>query len=181
MNTRRNKKYTADEFFSLVPDSVNDRAELINGEITPLAAPDIVHQTIVMRAASLLDRFAVSHGGNCRVIIAPFDVMLNDENIVQPDISVVCAPSRLDGRRCTGAPDLIIEVTSSNYARDYVDKLVLYKNAGVREYWIVDPAYERIMVYFFERSSFPQVFSFDSPVPVNICGGEMSINIAELL
>ena len=78
-------------------------------------------------------------------------------------------------------PDLVIEVTSSNYAHDYIDKLELYKKAGVREYWIIDPQFEKLLVYFFEKSDFPSIYTFESTVPVGIYGGELTINIKNLI
>ena len=79
---------------------------------------------------------------SCRVFSAPFDVKLSDSPlvIVQPDIMVICDSDKLDGKRCNGAPDFIIEIVSAgNPSDDYIRKAYYYKNAGVREYWIVDP------------------------------------------
>lgn len=70
------------------------------------------------------------------------------KNYVEPDISVICDPEKLTDRGCTGAPDWIIEIISpSNPEHDYVRKLNLYLDAGVREYWIVDPRDRKILVY----------------------------------
>ncbi len=119
--------------------------------------------------------------GNCRPILSPFDVVLDEKNVVQPDILVVCDNGKLDGKRCNGSPDLVIEVTSSNNSQDYVEKLALYKVSGVREYWIVDPVYERVLVYFFEKSNSPYIYTFDTSVPVGIYNSDLRINIRELL
>ena len=76
--------------------------------------------------------------------LCPFDVKLNDSplTIVQPDLLVICDKNKLDGKRCNGAPDFIIEIISpGNPADDYIRKLYYYKNADVREYWIVDLHY----------------------------------------
>lgn len=175
------KKYTADEFFALTPESNSERYELINGEIVALAAPSEIHQRIIGEVYAELRNYIRNHIGKCRPIVSPFDVVLDEKNVVQPDILVVCDSEKLDGKRCNGSPDLVIEVTSSNYSRDYVEKLALYKSAGVREYWIVDPAYERVLVYSFEKSNSPNIYTFDSPVPVGIYNGDLKINIDELL
>ena len=114
-------------------------------------------------------------------MISPFDVLLDDNNVVQPDVMVICDRDKMDGKRCNGAPDFVVEITSSNYAHDYIDKLALYRKSGVREYWIVDPQYERIMVYFFDTSDFPNIYTFDTPVPVGIYDGKLSICIKDLL
>lgn len=177
----RDHKYTAEEFFNITPESNSERYELINGEIIALAAPSELHQTLTLRIASKIDSFTLANKGKCKTLMSPFDVVLDDDDVVQPDVMVICDENKRDGKRCNGAPDLIIEVTSSNYAHDYVDKLELYRRTGVREYWIVDPQYEKVVVYYFENSDFPNIYTFDSVVPVNIYVGKLSICIKELL
>ena len=113
---------------------------------------------------------ALKHLGSCRVFFAPFDVKLNDSplTIVQPDLMVICNPDKLDGKRCNGAPDFIIEIVSlGNPADDYIRKLYYYKNAGVREYWIVDPIKNLILVYNFENSTSDQ-YTFSDIVKAGI-------------
>ena len=115
--------------------------------------------------------------------IAPFAVFLNadDKNYVEPDISVICDRDKLTDKGCTGAPDWIIEIVSPGSRRmDYYTKLFKYRTAGVREYWIVDPAKERTTVYHFEEDAAPTIFSFDQDIPVGIFPG-LKINIAVLL
>lgn len=88
---------------------------------------------------------------------APFAVKLREDRktIVEPDISVICDRNKLTDLGCTGAPDWIIKIVSpSNSSHDYVMKLNLYADAGVREYWIVDPSRERILVYHLEQTDF---------------------------
>ena len=178
----KDHKYTAEEFFKLTAENDDSkRYELINGEILSQAAPSEIHQIIVMRASNKIDNYILSNKGKCQVMISPFDVVLDDHNLVQPDVIVICDESKRDGKRCNGAPDFIIEVTSSNYGRDYIDKLDLYRKSGVREYWIVDPLYERIMVYFFEKSSSPYIYTFDMSVSVGIYDGKLNINFKELI
>ena len=103
---------------------------------------------------------------------APFAVkLMEDRNtIVEPDISVICDEDKLTDRGCTGAPDWIIEIVSQGNPRhDYVLKLNLYAKAGVREYWIVDPAKESVWVYYFEESEFKaETYSFKDEIKVNI-------------
>lgn len=86
--------------------------------------------------------------------LCPFDVKLNDSplTIVQPDLLVICDKNKLDEKRCNGAPDFIIEIVSpGNPADDYIRKLYYYKNADVREYWIVDPHRRTVPVNFLNR------------------------------
>ena len=97
---------------------------------------------------------------------------------------IICNKDKLDGKRCNGAPDFIIEIVSpGNPADDYIRKLYYYKNAGVREYWIVDPRRKNVTVNYFEGNMFSVPYSFDSVIKVNIYE-DLFINfsdIAELL
>ena len=87
----------------------------------------------------------------------------------RPDLMIVCDKSKLDGKRCNGAPDFIIEIVSpGNASDDYIRKLYYYRNAGVREYWIVDPRRKIITVNYFEGEMLSVQYSFDSVVKVNI-------------
>ena len=82
---------------------------------------------------------------------------------------IVCDRNKLDGKRCNGAPDFIIEIVSpGNPADDYIRKLYYYKNAGVREYWIVDPHRKTVTVNHFEKNLLNLQYSFDSVIKVNI-------------
>ena len=102
--------------------------------------------------------------------LCPFDVKLNDSplTIVQPDLLVICDKNKLDGKRCNGAPDFIIEIISpGNPADDYIRKLYYYKNADVREYWIVDPLKNLILVYNFDTSDSEQ-YTFSDTIKVGI-------------
>ena len=91
---------------------------------------------------------------------------------MEPDISVICDPSRLDDRGCNGAPDLVIEIVSPSSRRmDYSTKNTLYSEAGVREYWIVDPAKERTTIYRYEEDAAPIFYLFSDDVPVGIFPG----------
>ena len=107
------------------------------------------------------------------VYAAPFAVFLNNDDInyVEPDLSVICDLSKLDDKGCHGAPDWVIEIVSSgSRSRDYMTKLFKYRTAGVREYWIVDPDKQMIMVYGFEKDMVEK-YDFNEAVPVGIYEG----------
>ena len=136
-----------------------------------MASPSQEHQTISMELSTTINNYIKKRQGSCRVFCAPFDVKLNDSplTIVQPDLMVICNPDKLDGKRCNGAPDFIIEIVSpGNPADDYIRKLYYYKNAGVREYWIVDPRRRTITVNFFEQNILNVQYSFEATIKVNI-------------
>lgn len=107
---------------------------------------------------------------------------LNDQplTIVQPDLMIICDKNKLDGKRCNGAPDFIIEIVSpGNPSDDYIRKLYYYKNAGVREYWIVDPRRKTVTVNYFEGNLLNIQYSFDAIIKVNIYR-DLLINFSEI-
>lgn len=171
-------KYTPKDFYSLPEET---RAELIDGQIYYLAAPTEIHQVIVGEVYTEINMYIKRNRGKCRAFVAPYDVELS-ENVVQPDIFVLCDMSKSNGKRCIAAPDLVIEVASSNSSNDYGKKFNLYKNSGVREYWIIDPNTEYTNVYKFEpdsniigfiRYQFKDTITVgiykDNPKPLEIC------------
>lgn len=153
MALAQEKSYTIDDIFSL-PDG--KRAELIDGQIYYMAPPTRRHQRIAGELFAVIREYINANNGSCEVDIAPFAVFLNEDdmNYVEPDISVICDPNKLTDKGCSGAPDWIIEIVSSGSRRmDYFTKLFKYRTAGVREYWIVDPEKNRILVYDFESEN----------------------------
>ncbi len=132
----------------------DERWELINGVAYAMAAPQRIHQIIAGQLYRQIGNFLEGH--TCEPYIAPFDVRLpeNDEadgdvtTNVQPDISVICDPDKLDDKGCRGAPDWIIEVLSPSTALQDMDrKRWLYERHGVKEYWIVHPTDRWVMNY----------------------------------
>lgn len=162
--------YTIEDIYAL-PD--RERAELIDGKIYYMAAPSRTHQRVLGSIFVKIADYINSHKGDCEVDIAPFAVFLNNDeiNYVEPDILVVCDPSKLDDKGCHGAPDLIIEIVSpDSKSMDYFIKLFKYRTAGVREYWVVDPDKQMSMVYEFEKNEVEQ-YNFGEDVPVGIYEG----------
>lgn len=172
--------YTIDDIYAL-PEG--QRAELINGQLYNLAPPNRIHQKIISRLHQKIINLIDSHNASCEIYPAPFAVFLNndDKTYVEPDISVICDVSKLDDRGCNGAPDFVIEVVSpSSRKMDYSLKVSLYSEAGVREYWIVDPAKKRTTVYKFENDLIPSIIPFHQDIDASIFNG-LNINISKLL
>lgn len=177
------KRYTAREYYAAT-ENTDALTELRNGEIINMSSPNIIHQKIVGELHFKILGYIRSNGGKCQIFAAPTDVKLNDSNVVIPDVFVACDPDKFDNQKYNGAPDLIIEVVSTNRADDYIRKLHLYQENGVREYWIVDPKNEKTVVFFFEEDCFVESYGFDETIPVNIyktAPVKLEINIAELL
>jgi len=172
-------KYTYADYCSWDDD---ERWELIDGVPYAMSpAPRREHQEILGELFAQLREYLKCKP--CKVFIAPFDVRLNadddDGTVVQPDIVVVCDRSKLDERGCKGAPDLLIEITSPSTARhDRVTKLNKYQQAGVREYWIVDPDTKTVQVCVFERGG---VWGYDdtNTAPLSVLPG-CEINLSDV-
>lgn len=138
--------------------SEQDRIELIDGYPVMMAPPTRAHQKAVMELSRQLANYLA--GKKCEVYPAPFAVRLfeRDENrpedvdtLVEPDVSVVCDPSKLDDIGYKGAPDLVMEILSPTTQRhDRFTKFNLYQQAGVQEYWIVDPDNKSVQVFILD-------------------------------
>lgn len=180
MPSAKKETYTTDYIYAL-PEG--QRAELIDGVVFDMAPPNRIHQEIVMNFSAEIRDYIKKNYGSCKVYPAPFAVFLNadDKTYVEPDISVICDPSKLDDRGCNGAPDWIIEVASPSTKRiDYGIKLFKYLSAGVREYWIVNPLTKTVNVYDLEKEELSDQYIFDDDIPVCIYDG-LVINISDLL
>ena len=167
---RKEEFYTLDDVYAL-PDG--QRAELIDGKIYYMAPPNTGHQRLLNFINTEINMYIRENNGKCEVFPAPFAVFLNEDeiNYLEPDISVICDPSKLDEKGCHGAPDWTIEIVSpSSKSRDYMTKLFKYRTAGVREYWIVDPEKQMVMVYVFENDKVEK-YDFVEDIPVGIYEG----------
>ncbi len=145
------KKYTYADYLTW---QFKERVELIRGRVFELPpAPNRNHQKIVGNVSGIF--WSVLKGKTCSVYPAPFDVRLPFDHtgedittVVQPDVSVICDPAKLDEQGCMGAPDLIVEVLSpGNSKREVKDKYELYEQNGVQQYWIVYPAEQILQIY----------------------------------
>lgn len=128
--------------------------ELIFGRFYMSPSPLILHQIVVALLWQVFDRIAEISGG--LALLAPLDVHLADHSVVQPDVIYISA-GRMDiaQRWVEGAPDLLVEVLSpGTVRRDRGEKLALYAESGIREYWLVDPVERQIEVLINEGGRF---------------------------
>jgi Uma2 family endonuclease len=173
-----NTRYSYADYLTWLDDT---RRELINGFIKMMSpAPAKRHQTISGNLFGEIKWYL--KGKKCKVFNAPFDVRLPNKQgaktddqvftVVQPDICVICDPSKLDERGCLGSPDFIIEIISPASAKkDVEEKFYIYQEAGVREYWIVYPQENSVSVFFlneFGKYQLVGMYAEDSIVKVNI-------------
>jgi len=140
----------------------SDMTELIRGKIFKMTpAPSSLHQRISGNIFGELWNYL--QGKPCQVFSAPFDVRLpiskgtkGDKDIitvVQPDLCVICDVTKIDERGCLGAPDWIVEILSRHSSsKDLREKFEVYEEAGVREYWVVHPQEQTVLVYTLNKS-----------------------------
>jgi Uma2 family endonuclease len=145
-----------------LPDDGN-HYELIDGELYVNAAPLLRHQRILRRIVTLLDRYLEDHQAG-EVFFSPTDVVLAEDNVVEPDAFVICSSRAVIAKTKSveGAPNIVIEVLSDGTRRrDEVMKRQLYERYGVDEYWIVDPTANRVTVYRRSGEAFVRVETDD--------------------
>lgn len=161
-------KYTYGDYYEWPEE---ERWELIDGVPFFMGppSPPTIHQEILGNLFLPMANYL--RNKTCELYVAPFDIRLperdeKDENImtvVQPDISVICDQTKLDEKGCRGCPDFIIEIISpSTVQRDMIEKVQVYERFGVKEYWIVHPVDEIVMVYKLQDNKTfgrPQVYS----------------------
>jgi Uma2 family endonuclease len=131
----------------------SERIELLRGFIKKMSpAPSRKHQDYSRNLSFSI--LKIIEKSPCKMYIAPFDVRLpipsakKDTTVVQPDICIICDLTKLDDYGCNGAPDLIVEILSpGNSKHDADTKFRLYEEAGVNEYWMVEPEEKLVLIY----------------------------------
>ncbi|MDD7388864.1 MAG: Uma2 family endonuclease [Lachnospiraceae bacterium] len=159
------------------------RTELIDGVFYDMASPTHLHQLISGQIYRVLSDWISRNGGPCIAAYAPLDVYLDcdDKTVVQPDLMIVCDRSRFQQGAVYGAPDMVVEILSeSTWKKDAYTKLAKYARAGVKEYWMVDPAGKKVIVYDLEREEYPVIYGFDTAVPVRIWDGRCCVDFREI-
>lgn len=170
------KTFTTD-YLDELPEEI--RAEVIDGQIFYMASPYVIHQELVGELHFILKKHVKE--GECKVLISPVGVRLNSDKRteVQPDIIVACDKEKLKPEACYGAPDLIIEIASkSTQSRDYGIKMLKYRTAGVKEYWIVDPKKRTVMVYWFEDENQNCLYDFEDEITFHLFP-EVKVRVAD--
>ncbi|MDP2430874.1 MAG: Uma2 family endonuclease [Pseudomonadota bacterium] len=171
-------RYTYADYLSWQGD---ERYQLIEGDAFLMApAPAVRHQAVVMEVAS--QAHVALKGTPCQVFTAPLDVRLLNadksddqiDTVVQPDVLAVCDPRKVDERGIRGAPDWVVEVLSPFTAGlDHVKKRRLYEQAGVREYWLIQPMDRVLTVYTLKDGAYgrPHIQELEGETPVGVLEG----------
>jgi len=154
-----NKIYTYEDYLMFSHDF---RCEIIDGVVYDMApAPNFGHQLISGDIFYAIYKYLKSKGGDCKVLSAPLDVFLfadkdkKDKTIVQPDIAVICDKQKIEKRGIVGAPDIVVEILSPFTAKkDITLKFNKYQQAGVKEYWVVNPDSQVVQVFKLEDGKY---------------------------
>ncbi len=169
-----------------------ERVELLKGKIFPMAAPSVKHQRVSGYLHILIGTYLKGH--RCDVFSAPFDVRLplpasrakdnKIDTVVQPDLCVVRDQSKLDEKGCIGAPELVVEILSlGNSKKEMKAKFELYENAGVLEYWVIDPEHNLAFCYYLDEKTQKYIpslaFTDDDTIESKVLEGLM-LNLEEL-
>ena len=177
---KKQGEYTLEDYYQ-IPD--DQRVELIDGVIYDMAAPTSIHQIIAGHFYAQLLSYVMSKKGKRMPMISPLDVQLDCDNktMVQPDVVVVCDRDKIIKRCVYGAPDLVVEVLSPyTKKKDMTLKMHKYANAGVKEYWLIDPDKKKIIVYNFIKDDY-SIYGFDSIIPIAIWDGDCQIDFNVIL
>lgn len=141
-----------------------ERLEIFKGRLFKMSpAPSTSHQKVSMKLTKFILQKFSNHP--CNLFAAPFDVRLLDKKkstndseiftVVQPDLCIICDENKLDQRGAFGAPDLVIEILSpGNSKKELKYKFDLYEEAGVLEYWIVNPEDKTFLIYVLRDNQF---------------------------
>ncbi|MEW6378326.1 MAG: Uma2 family endonuclease [bacterium] len=174
-------KFTYEDYLHFPEDK---RYEIIDGEVSLAPSPDRIHQDILRDLGFILWEF-VKKNDLGLVYYAPFDVVLSDTDIVQPDLIFVSKERKLilTEKNIQGAPDIVVEILSpSSQHKDTVIKAKLYKKFGVREYWLIDPQEKQITLHDFsssQRKPSTAIYTFDEIFESPLLPG-LKISLKEL-
>ena len=173
-------EYTVEDYYAWPKDQ---RVELIDGRIYVLEAPGFVHQRIAGKIFSRLDAYIEKNGGDCIPLLSPIDVRLDcdDRTMVQPDLIILCDKGKIKRWGIMGAPDFILEILSQTTRRkDCTKKLQKYSDAGVREYWILDPEKKLLLTYDFMHDNMPCVHHLTGAAELALFDGRLKIDLDEI-
>lgn len=177
---KKQGEYTLDDYYAL-PDE--RRVELIDGVIYDMSAPTFVHQHILGEAYTAIRSYISSKGGACLPMMAPVDVRLDcdDKTMVQPDVLILCDKSKICKWGINGAPDFCLEIISESTSRkDYIKKLQKYTEAGVKEYWIIDPFRKVLVTYNWKDNYLPHMQPLEGKAGLALYDEELQVDLGQI-
>ncbi|MBE5843374.1 MAG: helix-turn-helix domain-containing protein [Butyrivibrio sp.] len=178
---KKNGEYTIEDYYALPEDKW---VELIDGYFYDMTAPRPIHQIISSHIFYSIYNFIRENKGSCIPLCSPVDVQLDcdDKTMIQPDIIIVCDEDKIKDRVIYGAPDFVLEILSpSTRRKDMFIKSEKYCNAGVKEYWMVDPKTKTLIVYnFMDDDVIPIKVPLEGEYPLFMYDGKLKINLTEI-
>lgn len=174
---KKQGEYTVEDYYALPDDK---RVELIDGVFYEMNAPAFVHQRVGGELYRQIANFIFENKGNCIPLMSPVDVRLDCDGrtMIQPDVVILCDRNKIMKWGIMGAPDFIAEVLSpSTKRKDCIKKLDKYMEAGVKEYWMIDPYKRKLIVYEFDKESYPAVYGLNGKIPVGMYDGKLLIDM----
>ena len=161
------KPFTYQDYLKLPEDG--NRYQVINGELVMAPSPLPLHQIVSGELFLSIGNY-VKDKKLGMVFSAPLDVVLSEDNVLQPDILFISKERQqiITDKNIAGAPDLVIEILSPATAYyDLFDKKEIYQKFGVKEYWIVDPMRQWMELYHLQKSQFELIQHLEKPAPSN--------------
>lgn len=177
---KKQGEYTLEDYYALPDDR---RVELIDGVIYDMAAPTFVHQRLIGVIFTQIMIGIDGKRGSCIPMMSPVDVRLDcdDRTMVQPDVLILCDQNKIRRWGIDGAPDFVLETLSDSTKRkDCILKLHKYADAGVKEYWIIDPFGKKLIIYDFREEIVPHIYPLEGEVGLAIYGGEVKVDLERL-
>lgn len=174
---KKQGEYTLEDYYALPEEQ---RVELIDGVIYDMSAPTPLHQLIGGEVYTAIRKYIEEKGGSCLPFYAPVDVRLDcdDKTMIQPDVLILCDDAKRTKRYICGAPDFCLEVISESTRRkDYIKKLQKYTDAGVKEYWIIDPFRKILLVHHWKDDYAPHMYPLQGKVGLALYDNELQINL----
>ncbi len=177
---KRQGEYTIEDYYAWPKEQ---RVELIDGIIYVMETPGFVHQRIAGEMLFIIKSFLRQKDGDCIPLLSPVNVRLDcdERTMVQPDLVIVCSKDKIKRWGILGAPDFVLEILSQTTRRkDCTKKLQKYCDAGVREYWIIDPEKKILLSYDFEHENMPCIYPLTGTAGLAIYDGELQVDLDEI-
>lgn len=147
-------KWTYERMIHELPQE--SRYEIRNFDLIDMPSPSFTHQNISRIVLKSFEKFIDEHQSGI-LIFAPFDVILDKGNTVQPDLLFISKENQeiIKEKGVFGSPDLVVEIVSKgSVIRDYIEKKEDYERFGVKEYWIIDPQNEALQVFTLDNTKY---------------------------
>ena len=153
------EKWTYDDMITFLPEE--SRFEIVDNVLFEMTSPSTIHQRVSVKLLSLFLNYISQHASG-EIFHAPLDLVLNQGNVVQPDLIYISNEKKsiIERKGIFGPPDIVVEIISpSTHVRDIAVKKDLYEKFGVTEFWLIDPLNEAFEIFTLQNNKY-KVFAF---------------------